>query len=121
MTRKMPEHRDRDAKKRKNKEKRRKFAGKSVFLTPNDSSEGGKPPVKFLKVGEKIMLYEDENPPQPPKKKAKAICALICQILALVFFFRCPDGVKSSMFLIVLVLAGTYLGLIIGSMIDGDI
>ena len=67
------------------------------------------------------MLYEDENPPQPPKKKAKAICALIFQILALVFFFMCPDGAKSSMFLVMLVWAGTLLGFIIGSMFDGDI
>ena len=60
MARKMPEQRDRDAKKRKNKEKRRKFAGKSVFLTPNDSSEGGKPPIKILNVGEKLCCTKKE-------------------------------------------------------------
>ena len=67
------------------------------------------------------MLYEDENPPQPPKKRGVAICVLICQILALVFFFCCSGSVRTGKFLLVLFFGATYLGFMVGGMICGDI
>ena len=87
-------------------------------MSPNDSSEGGKPPVKFLKVGEKIMLYEDENP--PPPKKCNPF-PLIFEILATIFFFNCPSSVKTGGFFLVLFFGATFLGFIIGGMVNGDI
>ena len=66
------------------------------------------------------MLYEDENPPTP-EQRVTAICVLICQILALVFYFCCSGSVRTSKFLLVLIGGATYLGFMIGGMINGDI
>ena len=66
------------------------------------------------------MLYEDENQPTP-EQRTTAICVLICQILALAFYFYCPSSVRISKFLLVLIGGATYLGFMIGGMINGDI
>ena len=64
------------------------------------------------------MLYEERNP--PPPKKCNPF-PLIFQILATIFFFKCPCSVQTGDFFLVLFFAATFFGFIVGGMVNGDI
>ena len=63
------------------------------------------------------MLYEEKH---PPRKKRNPF-PLIFQILAIIFFFCCSGSVRTSKFFLVLFFGATYLGFIVGDMVNGDI
>ena len=63
------------------------------------------------------MLYEDEN---PPRKKRNPF-PLIFAILATIFFFYCPQSVRTGDFFLGLFFSAAFLGFLVGGMVNEDI